>query len=131
MQKFTIHFVLFLFVVSVLFYLFTIMHRSKKPAIPEKWIVPESWKKLKKDMTQQHVEQILGKPKQIIRRAYQRWYYQEAPRKIHTEPTCGYVTFRPEGEKNLVIWYVDSWVEPDWNKVQILPQKKQESKTQK
>ena len=130
MKKFTIHFVLFLLVVSVLFVLFATVQRSEKSAMPEKWTVPENWQKLEKGMAQQHVEQILGKPKQIIRRAYQRWYYQEAPRKIHAEPTCGYVTFRPEGEPNLVIWYLDSWVEPDWYKVQALQQKKDESKTQ-
>jgi outer membrane protein assembly factor BamE (lipoprotein component of BamABCDE complex) len=124
MKKLTANVVLFLLVVFILFVLFVTIQRSERSTMPEKWTLPENWQKLEKGMTKQQVEQILGKPKQIIRRAYQRWYYQEAPRKIHAEPAYGYVTLRPEGEPNSVIWYVNDWVEPDWPKVHALTQKK-------
>jgi outer membrane protein assembly factor BamE (lipoprotein component of BamABCDE complex) len=119
MRKLVLYFVLFLILVIVLFVLFATAKNFKKSTKPEKWTFPENWNKLEKGMTQQQVEQILGKPKQIIRRAYQRWYYQDAPREIHAEPNYGYVTLRPEGEPNLVIWYVNDWVEPDWHKTGI------------
>ena len=81
-------------------------------------------------MTEQQVKQLLGEPKQVVRRASTRWYYQETPREIHTDPTCGYVEFAPEGKPDSAIWCVEGWVEPDWQKVQAVSQKEQKSKTQ-
>ena len=124
MQKFIIYFALFALLAIVLLALFAPALNFKKSTKPEGWMSPENWKKLEKGMTQQQVEQILGKPKQIIRRAAQRWYYQEAPREIHVEPNYGYVTFWPKGDPNSLVWYVTDWVEPEWRKMQTVPQKK-------
>ncbi|MHC4458262.1 MAG: outer membrane protein assembly factor BamE domain-containing protein [Planctomycetota bacterium] len=85
---------------------------------PEKWTNREAWGKLKKGMTEQQVVELIGKPKQKIRRGGMKWYYQEAPRKIRGEPSHGWVLFLGSQKLYIVSWHVHSWKEPDWEKVE-------------
>lgn len=90
-----------------------------------KWTNPEAWNKIEKDMTYQQVEELLGKPGQIISRGGgTRWYYQDLPREIHKEPSHGYVFFRPEHWTKYSStppeeWTVYEWVEPNWSRINI------------
>ncbi len=90
-----------------------------------KWKNPEAWKKLKKDMTREQVEELLGEPGQVISRGGgAKWYYQDLPREIHKEPSHGYVFFGPKEWPNYSLstpeeWVVLEWVEPKWSSVEI------------
>jgi hypothetical protein len=86
---------------------------SKSNKKDEKWDNPEAWKKLAKGMTTKQVEELLGKPGQIIRASS--WYYQDLPREIHKEPSYGYVRFKPENSSSASEeWVVYEWAEPNW-----------------
>ena len=86
---------------------------------PEKWTNREAWGKLKRGMAEQQVIDLLGKPKQEIRRGAMKWYYQEAPRKIHVEPTHGFVRFFQTEKSSIVLWYLYDWQEPLWKRVEV------------
>jgi len=66
-----------------------------------RWKSPEAWKGVEKGMAEEQVEQLLGKPGQIIHRGTIRWYYQDLPRKIHKEPSNGYVTFGAKKKQSI------------------------------
>lgn len=85
-----------------------------------RWKDPKAWKGLEKGMTEEQVKQLLGKPGQIIRRSWIRWYYQYLPRETHEYPSHGYLTFRPNGQSSAEnsAWLLNDWVEPDWAKVE-------------
>jgi len=86
-----------------------------------RWKSPKAWEGLEKEMTQEQVEQLLGKPGQIIRRGFGiRWYYQYLPREIHEYPSHGYLTFMSNDQSSAEnsVWLLNDWVEPDWAKVE-------------
>jgi len=76
-------------------------------------------------MTHEQVEELLGKPGQIISRGGGTcWYYQDLPREIHKEPSHGYVFFRPEHWSKYPStppeeWTVYECVEPNWSRIEI------------
>ena len=114
---------LFLFILIICS--IVILNYLKSDDEKTKWTNPEAWKKLEKDMTRKQVEELLGKPGQIIRRgAVIRWYYQDLPREIHEYPEHGYISFEPtESSKHLdykqLEWEVHDWVEPNWNSKEV------------
>lgn len=108
--------ILILCLVGVMFYL-------KSNDRDTKWKNPEAWKKLKKDITMEQVEELLGEPGHIVRRSITRWYYQDLPRETHTEPPYGYVDFEQKDPSQPLSkqteWIVYKWVEPKWSSVEI------------
>lgn len=83
----------------------------------EKWTKREAWNKLEEGMTEQQVIELLGKPKQKIRRSVMMWYYQESPREMSTEPDYGFVKFQNRGSHSDPEWYVLDWKEPYWDRL--------------
>jgi outer membrane protein assembly factor BamE (lipoprotein component of BamABCDE complex) len=76
--------------------------------IPEYWRDPEQWKKLKQDMTEYEVDQILGETPIGIFDRYQRIRIYARDR------ISGYVKYRGVRANKKIIFYVDGWAEPDW-----------------
>jgi len=105
-----------LYIAIFMFCLLSVSCTRTKP--PEKWTDQEAWGKLKKGMTEQQVVEILGKPKQKIQRGAMKWYYQEAPREIHSEPTHGFVRFFQTENSSTISWYLYDWQEPHWERVE-------------
>jgi hypothetical protein len=91
----------------------------------DKWNQVELWRhKLKTNMTDRDVFEILGQPKdtELIRRIMT-WYFQEPVERIDAKvtyrPECGIVKFtskRLRGSRQPV-FLVSDWKEPDWEQL--------------
>lgn len=91
----------------------------------DKWNQVELWRhKLKIDMTDRDVFEILGQPKdrELIRRIMT-WYFQEPVERIDAKvtnrPQCGIVKFRSTRLRNSrqPVFLVFDWKEPDWEQL--------------
>lgn len=93
---------------------------------PEYWRDPEQWKKLKVHMRENQVDEILGYKSGNIGERYKlkRVYARGRIR--------GYVKFRGIDGNQQVLFFVESWTEPDWadseeyNKVDSIRQQEKE-----
>ncbi|MBN1815826.1 MAG: hypothetical protein JW828_00605 [Sedimentisphaerales bacterium] len=96
------------------------------------WDDPDRWRQLKKQMTQDEVRHLLGRPVDIeTRNGSEIWYYQQPPQRqgkvVIRRPKHGLVRFYAIVSKSRlarptdVSLVVHSWTEPDWTSMDNAP----------